>query len=315
MNKKLISTIGASLLVISSVQANAVPYNVLWWDSTPTYGGQAPDSLRKEMSDYLTAYNGGSVFNSTYVSSETAGTLAALLATNSYSVIIFDSTSSTQKFNAADLLAIQNHYSTKSNLLLDGDLYVRSINYNATSDFPGINNSTGSLTLNEVHQLAVRGGGIMIGTDHQGYQVDANQALTSVIPTATFSGITYPSTDGVFFGSDLLNDLEPIAAADIFAHWDSIPTQAIAPTGAFTDIFGRSVNLYSQVDVADDPGGGTRYSYISTSWKPGSGTTDVDDDTPGGDGTVSVPEPNSLVLLLCGLGMTIFSRRKLVRSK
>jgi hypothetical protein len=195
-------------------------------------------------------------------------------------------------------------------VLLDGDLYVRSINYNATSDFPGINNSTGALTLNEVHQLAVRGGGIMIGTDHQGFQVDANQALTAVIPTATFSGITYPSADGVFFGSDLLNDLQPIAAADIFAHWDSIPTQAIAPTGTFTDIFGKSVTLYSQVDVADDPGGGTRYSYISTSWKPGSGTTDVDDDTPGGDGTVSVPEPSSLVLLLCGLGLTVFSRRK-----
>jgi hypothetical protein len=37
----------------------------------------------------------------------------------------------------------------------------------------------------------------------------------------------------------------------------------------FTDINGNPVELFSQVDVADDPGGGTQFPYISTSWEPG----------------------------------------------
>ena len=304
----------AGMLTLPASQVLAQPFNVLWWDSTPEYGGQAPDSLRQAMSDHLNSYSGGTLFSSTYVSSETAGTLATHLASNSYDVIVFDATSSTTKFNAADLTAVQNHYASKSNLLLDGTLYIRSINYDAGSIFPGINGGTGGLTVNEVHQLATRGGGLMIGTDHPGFQVDATQVLQALIPGAAFSGITYPSTDGVFYGSDLLNSIQPIAAVDIFNHWDSIDTQAIAPTGDFTDFLGNSINLYSQVDVADEPGGGPRHSYISTSWLPGSGTTDVTDPNPGGsgddNGNGTVPEPGILALLGIGLLGMLATRRR-----
>ena len=151
----------------------------------------------------------------------------------------------------------------------------------------------------------------MIGTDHNCCQTDANQILQAIIPSASFSGITYPSADGVFYGSDMLNGgAAAIAAGDVFTHWDSVPTEGISPTGAFTDFFARSLTLYSQVDVADDPGGGTRYSYISTSWVPGSGTTNVDDPTPGGSGG-EVPEPSTLGLVGLGLaGALAFRRRK-----
>ena len=84
----------------------ADPYKILWWDSTPTYGGQAADSYRQEFSNSLNAHAGGSVFNSTYMSSETAGTLATHLASNSYDVIVFDATSQDNKFNAADILSL-----------------------------------------------------------------------------------------------------------------------------------------------------------------------------------------------------------------
>ncbi|GAA0858787.1 hypothetical protein [Aliiglaciecola litoralis] len=307
--KKLMKT----MLLLSSItwttSAFSMPFSVLWWDSTPTYGSQAADILRQEMSDYLTNFNGGGVFNSTYVSSEVPGTLATQLGSNSYDVIVFDATSQGPKFNASDLTAVQNHYASKSNLLLDGSLYIRSIAYNATTDFPGPNGALGGLTVNEINQLATRGGGIMIGTDHNCCQVDANQILSSVVPGASFSGSTIPSTDGVFYGGDMLNDAVAIAAVDVFNHWDSVPSQAIAPTGDFTDFFGNDITLYSQVDVADKPGGGPKFSYISTSWEPGSGTTDVDDDTIGGDSgdPGQIPEPSVAALMM--LGVLLLNRK------
>lgn len=307
----------SALTLFFGASAGSQAASILWWDSTPEYGGQAPDSLRQAMSDFLNSYGGGGVFTSTYVSSETSGTLATHLASNSYDVIVFDATSSTAKFNAADLEAVQWHYAGNSNLMLDGTLYIRSINLNATSAFPGINNSTGLMTVNQVHALAAQGGGIMIGTDHQGFQVDANQVLQAIVPQASFSGITFPSTDGVFYGSVLLDGLVPVAAVDIFNHWDSIDTQAIAPTGQFTDFLGNTIDLFSLVDVADFIGG-PKFSYISASWNPGDDTTDVTDPNPGtgGDnGSVGVPEPATLAMLGIGLlGLGASRRRKQARS-
>ncbi len=294
-----------------TINAYSAPYSVLWWDSTPTYGGQAADSLRQEMSDYLTNYDGGSLFDSTYVSSETPGTLATHLMSNTYDVIVFDATSGSQKFSASDLTAVQNHYASKSNILLDGSLYIRSINFNATTDFPGTNAALGGLTINEIHQLATRGGGIMIGTDHNCCQVDANQVLGAVVPGAAFTGLTIPSTDGVFYGSDMLNSEVPIAAVDVFNHWDSVPSQAVAATGTFMDFMGDEITLYSQVDVADKPGGGPKFSYISTSWKPGAGITDVDDDTPGGDAN-DIPEPPVAALMFIAV-LGLIRKARIIR--
>jgi hypothetical protein len=309
--KKVISTLLMACSLLLCAQVSATPVSVLWWDSTPEYSGQASNALRQEMSDYLTNFGGGGVFDSTYVGSEVAGTLAAQLASNSYDVIVFDATSSGSKFNADDLLAVQNHYATKSNLMLDGTLYIRNINYNGATDFPGPNGAMGGLLVNQINQLATRGGGMMIGTDHNGFQFDANQILNSVIAGASFTGNTTPSTDGVFYGSDLLNDAVAIAAADVFTHWSAVASEGIAPTGTYTDINNNSVTLYSQVDVADAPGGGTKYSYISTSWAPGSGVTQVDDETVGGTGGgTNVPEPGSLFLFLGAL-VGIAARRKL----
>lgn len=252
-------------LLVGTAQADI---KVLWWDSTPTYGGQASDSLREEMCNYLSDFNGGGVFECSYVSNMTQGTFSTHMASNSYDVIVLDSTNSQSSFNSADLNALTNFYSTHPAVLLDGILYIRSINYNATTDFPGINESTGGLTVNEVFQLYTHGGGIMVGTDHTGYHVEANMLIGAMIPGASFSGCTYPSVDGQFNGDDLLNALAIVSPFDLFEHWDSVPTEGIAPTGNFTDIYGNAVTLYSQVDVADDPGGGPKFSYISTSWEP-----------------------------------------------
>lgn len=304
--KALIALAGVSLLATA---AAAAPAKVLWWDSTPVYGGQAPDSARQKMSDYLSAFDGGSVFASTYVSSEVGGTLAAHLASNSYDVIIFDATSSSTKFNAADLEAVRSFYAAgKKNLLLDGNLYVRSISFNETSNFPGINGSTGKFTANEVYALAKRGGGIMVGTDHEGFQVDANQIVGSLLTGAGFSGITTPSTDGVYTGTELLTGLANVAPADLFAHYSSIPSQGVAPTGTFTDFLGNQVTLYSQLNVANYPGGGQRFSYISTSFSPSGGDVDIDDPDPPIPG--GVPEPATWAMMILGFGFVGLSMRR-----
>lgn len=310
MKKSMLFAVTA---LVSAFPGYAADYKILWWDSTPSYGSQAPDALRQEMSDSLNSFSGGSVFSSTYVGSEIAGTLATHLASNSYDVIVFDATSGSMKFNAADIAAVQGMYSAgKDNLLLDGTLYIRSINYNASTDYPGINGSSAGLTINEVFALAKRGGGFMIGTDHNCCQVDANQILTGLVPGASFSGVTYPSTDGQWNGTELLNGAVPVAPLDIFTHWDSVPTEAIAPTGVFADFLGNSITLYSQVDVADDPGGGPKFSYISTSFDVRGGDVDVDDPDPPSPN--AVPEPATWALMISGFALAGASLRSRSRK-
>lgn len=299
--------------------AQAAPVNVLWWDTTPTYGGQAPDALRQAMSDYLTNFGGGGVFSSTYVSAESQpGTLAARLASTAYDVIVFDSTPSGTgtSLNAADFSAIGSFYDAgNKNIMLDGTLYIRSISYSPATVFPGANGALGGLLANQVMQLATRGGGMLIGTDHDCCQGEANNILKAAVPGMTgFSGVTYPTTVGSFFGSDLLNGgAVAIAAADVFNNWAGVPSEAVAATGTFVDKNGASVTFYSQVDVADAGGGGLvagqLYTYISTSWAPGSGSTGVVDPNPGGSGGggTAVPEPSPLALLglaIAGLALT-----------
>ncbi len=238
--------------------------SVLWWHC----GGAASSHDATLMTNYLNDYNGGTVFDCDYVFSTTPGDFAAYMSTQSYDVIVFDATNTYTTFNTSDLDAVRAHYAAHTALLLDGTLWIRVYEY-ANPTWPGPDDCLAGFTVNEVHQVAAHGGGILVGTDHDVWQVAANQVVDACLPGAGFSGFTFPSLDGQFNGNDLLNYLEVVSAGYVLAHWDSISSEGIAPTGSFVDANGNAVTLYSQVDVADDPGGGELYSYISTSWQPG----------------------------------------------
>jgi hypothetical protein len=307
----------AALCLTAASTAIAAPFNVLWWDSTQSYGAQNDPSLRQSMSDFLTNHNGGANFSSTYVRSRTPGALAAQLSSNSYDVVVFDSTSQSSPFDNTDLAAVQAFYADGNrNLLLDGSLYIRSIQFNADTVFPGPGGGMGALTLNSVYELGQRGGGVMIGTDHNCCQVDANAVLQALVPGAGFFGVEGPSTDGVFYGAQLLNNLVATAPINVLTHWSTEGTQGIPPVGAFTDFQGDAITLYSQVDVAPFVGG-TRTPRISTSWQPGTGSTGVGEEEPpppgggGGGGVVTVPEPTSLAIL----GLAVFGLAAARRSR
>ncbi len=247
------------------------PFNVLWWDSTAQFDGEAPDALRQEMADFLTNFNGGSWFNTTFVSSQSPGTLATHLATNTYDVIVFDATqfsTDSSSYNTRDLDALIAHYTNHANVLLDGSLYLRNVNISAGTVFPGPNGATGRLLANEVFQLGARGGGVMIGTAHDCCHSDANLLLDAIVSGASFAGRAIPSPNGQFNSNDLTNAIATFVPADVFTHWLSAPSEAIAPTGVFTDVLGNAVLLASQVNVSS-LSGSTGVSFISTSWQPG----------------------------------------------
>lgn len=296
-------------------KADAAQFSVLWWDTTAWHNGALRDEIRQKIPTFLDAFGGGDLFDTTYISPKSSGGLQAHLASNSYDVVVLDSAYWTLEgaifpFNSADREALKQYYSQKSNLMLDGSLTIRSVGSNPTTGFPGPNNAWGNFTANQVYALAKRGGGIFIGTDHYDFQRDGNYMLDALFPgqPANFRGITNPSTDGVFYGTDLLNSAVAVAPNDIFTHWSAIPSQGVAPTGDFIDFLGNPVTLYSQVDVADKPGGGPKYSYISTSWKPDECETAV-------TGTSSachqkVPEPSALLgLLAVGAVGSLLKRR------
>ena len=236
---------------------------------------------REKIANWVGAYGGGGVFATTFRVNRTGGALARELEQNQYDIIVLDLIGRRRYMNTADTTALQNFYASgKSALVLDGSLWIRNLRRYRATTFPGRNGATGGLMINQLTMLAEAGGGILIGTDHDAFQVGANYALRALVPGAQFSGRTVPSTDGDFIGEALLAKRERVIAKDILRHWEAVPSQGEAPVGNFVDFMGRPVTLYSLVETADKPGGGRKRPYVSASIFPGSGRTAIDSDQP-----------------------------------
>lgn len=252
------------------VAAQADPVKVLWIDSLAN-DPEVKASHRRTMVSYLNNLEGGAVFDVTYLKQSSAGTAAGIIGASNPLVIVVDSGNPRGQYNAADLDAFQRHYASgKRTVMLDGSLVIRSTGYTAETRFPGVNASAAAFLVNQILAIADNGGGILIGSDHDRYQADANQVANALIPGAGFRGTTDPSTDGDFIGDEVLNRAMPVIPIDMFRHWASIPSQGEVSVGTFTDFTGQPVELFALVEAADKPGGGRKRPYISASFNPGS---------------------------------------------
>ncbi|MEM9900983.1 MAG: hypothetical protein AAF865_06535 [Pseudomonadota bacterium] len=274
--RSLLLSLALLVLPAWGTLAQQGPITVLWYDANPGYPGQTA-AHRKQMADYLTQFENGSVFTADFISSTRGGTLASALASRDFDVVVIDVTDTRSSFDAQDLQAMQTRYAAgKRAVMLDGSLWIRSTTSNPTTNFPGINGATGAFLVNQIRALADAGGGTLVGTDHNDFQVGANAIVTALIPDARFTGRTVPSTDGSFIGRTLLAHSVPVRPIDILEHWQSVPSQGEAPVGTFTDFTGQPVTLFNLVETSDQPGGRAKRPYVSASFDPGTMRTAID---------------------------------------
>ncbi|MDD9718396.1 MULTISPECIES: hypothetical protein [Dinoroseobacter] len=277
--KRLFPLIALLLLLGLALPLRAEPIKVLYFNGThhhPTHTRQ----MRQDMSDWLNSSEKGQTFRSTYVLAERTGVLAeALTAHPDTVVLVLDLMNRSSVIGQADRAALQQFYASgRQALMLDGSFGIRNMRISRAPEvaFPGSESSSGALLANQITALAKAGGGILIGTDHEGWQTGANAALRALIPDAQFRGTTNPSTDGQFLGDVLLTGFMPVKPIVLLRHWESVPNQGEAPVGTFNSFTGAPLQLYSLVEAADKPGGGRKRPYISASFDPGEARYDID---------------------------------------
>ncbi|MEP4980443.1 hypothetical protein [Ascidiaceihabitans sp.] len=270
------SLLAATLMVVIAVSSPQIAVaqhdarKVLWFNGMPDIPPTFTTRHRRKMSNYVDGYRDGTAFDVTYTHRTSGGGLAAALSAAQYDIVVLDMTNRDALINAKDQEALRQFYGTgRSALMLDGSFAIRSIDINPTTKFPGVNKSGGGLLMNQMYALSENGGGILIGTDHDIWQPNANKALQAILPQAQFQGTTNPSTDGDFIGNVLLASRVIVTARDLLKHWESVPNQGEAPVGTFADFTGQTVTLFSLVETADKPGGGRKRPYISASFSPG----------------------------------------------
>lgn len=256
--------------------AAAQPMKVLWWDVSLNESRNKPDN-RQRMARYLDQYRGGARFDVDYVFGPRRGAFARHMAANpGYRIVVVTAANDNRVFNRADQDAFRTFYASgRKTLMLDGTLGIRNSDVRQRTKWPGANNSSANMLVNQMEALRRAGGGLLIGTDHGRFQASANLALQAILPRARFSRVTNPSRDGQFFGEVLLAEARPVRPFDMLRHWEAIPNQGQAPVGSFTDFQGRAVRLYALVEASDKPGGGPRRPYISSSVNPGKARFDI----------------------------------------
>lgn len=268
------------LTITMASAATAQPMRVLWWDVSLNESRNKPAN-RQTMARFLSRQDGGARYDVDYQFLPRNGALARHMASNpAYQIVVITAANNSRIFTRADLDALRGFYTTSGKvIMLDGTLGIRNSDVKNRTKWPGVNNSSANLLLNQIEAMREAGGGILVGTDHGRFQASANQVVDALLPGARFSEITNPSRDGEFFGELLLAQKEAVKPLDILRHWEAIPNQGKAPIGQYTDFQGRPVTLFTLVEASNKPGGGPRKAYISSTIDPGEKRFDIDEDS------------------------------------
>ena len=269
----------ALVLAVSFGMANrlhAQTMRVLWWDVSLNETRNKPAN-RQTMARFIDGLDGGGRYEVDYQFSPRRGALARHLnAQPPFQMIVITAANNNRVFDNSDLDALQRFYAgTPGALMLDGTLGIRNSDVRNRTRWPGANNSSANLLLNQFEAMREAGGGLLVGTDHGRFQASANQVVQAIVPGAQFSEVTNPSRDGEFFGDVLLAKKEAVKPLDILRHWESIPNQGRAPVGQYADFLGRPLTLYTLVEASNKPGGGPRKAYISATINPGDKRFDI----------------------------------------
>ncbi len=265
-----------SALLAQADPVTAEPMRVLWWDVSLDERSNKPAN-RQRMARFVDGYQGGSRFDVVYKFEPRRGAFARHMAANpGYGIVVVTAANNNRVFNRNDQEAFRTFYASgRRTLMLDGTLGIRNSDVRQRTKWPGVNNSSANMLINQMEALRKSGGGLLIGTDHGQFQASANLAVRAILPQAKFSRVTNPSRDGAFLGDLLLAEAAQVKPLDMLRHWEAIPNQGQAPVGQFTDFLGRGVTLFTLVEAADKPGGGPRRPYISSTINPGAQRYDI----------------------------------------
>ncbi|MGB8169466.1 MAG: hypothetical protein WCF18_18345 [Chthoniobacteraceae bacterium] len=153
---------------------------------------------------FQTVSNAGA--NATYVNLDVNGKVASLLQTNQYAQVwVFDLSHLTDDY-PADWQAIANWYQQHSSLPIICDARILSSFWNGRWVDQGQ-----QLAENYYVNLAMAGGGLMLGTDHDAYQPGIN-TINALIGLTPFSGFFALATIPVDATNPLMNSPNDLTA-------------------------------------------------------------------------------------------------------
>ncbi len=249
-NQSIAILVGVGLtavgIISTTTSANATE-NILYLNSTRGLGTGNLGDFRRPIADALDNYYDGTIFDVDFVQTHVPGSLASWLDSKPvgyYDQIWFDTTIyRTSLLNQADLTALNSWAAHKQpEFVLDSAFFFRNKWSNT------LTNSAAAATVNQALALKDAGGGILIGTDHNGFAYTANQILNNFGFDGLFTG-SYNITPNASFVGNLLLNPEPVGS-DFFTNNLQGLSTSYVPVGTHVlnqNGGNRTIQIYEQL--------------------------------------------------------------------